>query len=262
MRDNDVRDLPFETFRQLRSLRELSIARIENRIREGICLHRDYSDDPQTARGFIADEILEQVGSAETVQDYCGQCPANVSFLIELGRDQKVLVTQHGKRSEKQLWAGCFGWFRSEQNGVDLPRLLTKEAWHKLWRTEVWQGEDLQTLRESVSRFTTTQISDHFEFSDFMSVVECCSRLGLRLETELVPRGHSDGLLWTIEPHCRSCRCEMQIVDTACPVCGIQGGPRRVRPRKVLGLRPYLLLKEIIGMDATNELLRRFRDGG
>ena len=45
-RQNETVDLPWATFRQLRSLREVSLGYQEQRVVDGFCIHAEFNDDP------------------------------------------------------------------------------------------------------------------------------------------------------------------------------------------------------------------------
>lgn len=80
-------------FRHLRGLRAFGDARVEKRIRQGVCLHRqtidfvarftstDAAQDAESlvahAWGFFADEVVGPFGGAAFVDGCCGSCPAN-----------------------------------------------------------------------------------------------------------------------------------------------------------------------------------------
>lgn len=177
-------------------------------------------------------------------------------------------------------WAGCYGWFRSFENELDLvasfddaaDRLnlewkgcgAAKSTWHRVWTTKRWTEDllnQLGCLVDEVVKATTTG----FDFRNFQRAVRACIEHRLPLITELTPAGISDGNAWRIQAHCQDCRFELPGgVECKCPECGRFGYPVEERKRKVLGLRPYMLLSQIIGIDNTATLLDIYakqRDG-
>ena len=82
------------SFRQLRSIRELSRARREGRVLEGIVVHAESLNENSTAPslGFLEEEIWQVCGALVELNNACLKCPANA--LGDSG-DQ---------------WAGCYGW--------------------------------------------------------------------------------------------------------------------------------------------------------
>lgn len=102
LREIDSQRLPETTFRQLRSLREMSVAMAQDRFVDNVCLHPSArSDEPESALGFLMDEIVDLHGGLEIVQQTCRSCPANVGAKASLGAK-----TSRGS----ELIAGCYGW--------------------------------------------------------------------------------------------------------------------------------------------------------
>jgi hypothetical protein len=85
--------LPETTFRQLRAIRELSLARMQRRVQAGFCLHpSNRKESPEKALGFSVDEVVNLFGGMQAVDDRCQGCRANA-----------------GAELDKNFWAGCFG---------------------------------------------------------------------------------------------------------------------------------------------------------
>ena len=96
LREIDSQRLPETTFRQLRSLREMSVAMAQDRFVDNVCLHPSArSDEPESALGFLMNEIVGLHGGLEIVQQTCRSCPANVGAKTSRG---------------SELIAGCYGW--------------------------------------------------------------------------------------------------------------------------------------------------------
>ena len=90
--------LPETTFRQLRAIREISLATIEHRVLENICIHPDArSELSAEALGIPIEEVMALVGGLDFVQQCCCSCPANA-----------------GGVSQPGLFAGCYGWLPSD----------------------------------------------------------------------------------------------------------------------------------------------------
>ncbi|MEM9410106.1 MAG: hypothetical protein AAGA30_03265 [Planctomycetota bacterium] len=248
------KDLPNQSFRQLRSIRELSIAKIENRIINDICIHPENYHSGDTIRGFPIAEITSLYESFESLEKNCKECPANAV----------------GHESEGQVLAGCYGWLLSRDQDIDwITQFETKtiEAplssdelpqgtrnWFQIWQRRSWYGQYANRLYEflkSISMGSKTPTA----MLDLIRAAEQCSQHQMTLETELIPAGFSDGLTWRIESHCSNCRCEAGM-GKSCPECG----SRQIHPetkKKVLGLRPYMLLKSILGPKHADELATR-----
>ena len=262
LRELDADNLPYQTFRQLRSIREISLGKLQQRIVNGICFHNDYANDPETARGFPVDEVFQLSGTGEEIASCCDRCPAN-----------SVLATDH--RGDLQpAWAGCYGWFRSEEGDMNLIDMFEQvsrstgstifadgnpaRVWFRIWQNQVWSGKQLAELNRFCSTLPSAD-SLSFDFQNFVRAIQACQENRLELVTELIPSGESDGNQWTIRAHCLDCQCEMADDARRCGECGRIGHPVSANRRKVLGLRPYMLLKEIIGIEQTGELLDLLR---
>lgn len=254
-------DIPHQTFRQLRSLRETSIGFIENRIVDGICIHGELNRCPDTARGFPIQEIEDIYGELASAETTCFACPANA---VKARADSPVL-------------AGCYGWFFSNSksdliesvevagNQCDSELSRWKEElgsatrlWFRIWQQTKWSASNADMLAELFETVIQQGASDH-DLKNFVLALKKCSRGNLELVTELIPAGVSDGTSWSIEPHCSICRCEMTENDRMCCECGQRSPPVPARKRKVLGLRPYMRLKDIYGYDKTVEILKEFQ---
>ena len=253
----DGKNLPYETFRQLRSIRALSDARLQDRVVDGFCIHGEYNSEPETARGFPESEIFELFGGQARLQNLCGPCPANSK-----------------SDNQSQRWAGCFGYFFSKFDHANLIEQLqhfpdrhtlpfppAKRLWFSLWQTQVWDPKRLLPLQTLVRWLAerTAKKSGTEELNEFQHAVDRCMEHQLVLETELIPQGHSDGLNWKIEPCCSICRCEWSAESRQCHECGHTGASLPAQKRKVLGFRPYMLLKDIIGIEATQTLIAQYR---
>ena len=263
-RDLETDDLTYQTFRQLRALREVSTCYADNRVVNGFCLHGKFHQNLETARGFPVEEVLQFFGTRESVSGQCNACQANVSLHQTPGQDRRP------------AWAGCYGWFRATEGELDLIADFetaadrveldwsefgnATQAWHRVWQTKQWQGEQLDQLNRLV-RAVPEQAADNIDFANFQLAVEACTKQSLPLFTELVPAGHSDGNQWKVFAHCQICRMELEGGhECKCPECGRIGFPIEEKSRKVLGLRPYMLLTHIIGADKTADLLDAYAD--
>ncbi len=263
-------DLPYQTFRQLRSLREVSMGRLEERIVDGYCIHPDHHHEAENVRGFPVAEVLRLFGDEADVQSTCGACPANA---IGKPNNAAQSVEQGG-----EVWAGCYGWVRSQSESCNLVDAFERamdnrqfefasnfnhatHVWFRLWQTNCWAGDQLVGLNRILwSVRANLGSADGFsDLANLHSAAQACLDKSLVLETELIPAGYSDGLHWRIESHCSRCRCELPDDARKCGECGREGLAVSATKRKVLGLRPYMLLKDILGIKETENLLAQFR---
>ncbi len=290
--------LPESTFRQLRALREISLAAIEERIFDQVCIHPDASSrNAADALGILIDEISSLVGGLDFAHRCCENCPANA-----------------GGVSQPGLLAGCYGWIpgdlrfdfdriiRGNQNEVlaatpqfqhhdlselieitiqqlDLPNHLAQHfpRW-KPWWFGLWSREELTEAQLELLEIIFTHTIDQFDRAlereptntlslpstakqdliRFRDAIRACRSHGLQLHVELIPAGNSDGLRWTLLRHCAVCKRTTDPKATNCDVCGAVGYQQNEIKLKVLGIRPYLNLVSIFGLEATENLLKRF----
>jgi hypothetical protein len=129
--------------------------------------------------------------------------------------------------------------------------------WFRIWQIQRWDGNRLKTLNSLLTELTST---DNADFEDLIDAVKTCLQNDLILETELIPSGHSDGIKWTLAAHCKLCKFETETSFKDCPQCGGKGTWVASSNRKVLGLRPYMILKDIIGSEGTQRLLDEFKN--
>ena len=274
-RQIETDDLPYQTFVQLRGLREVSIGYLEQRVVNRICIHQEQNQDVESARGFLIDEIIKWFGGESGIQRQCGHCPANVASCVEPGPKDFARTERAGHK----VWAGCYGWLVAKTETHDFPELFEQSAvasesgllsgwanaksiWFRVWQTRIWDASQLTKLAV-ILRLVSSRLNSESESADFANLrlaVEACLKNDLVLETELLPSGNSDGIHWRIESHCARCRKEMRADCRKCDECGRQGAPQPPIKRKVLGLRPHMLLKDILGAVETANLLAVFRE--
>lgn len=267
-RENENGRIAWQTFRQLRSLREVSNGRLDARILQGICIDAERNQSAKTAYGFPVDEVMAFYGTFDEVDSHCGGCPANAL----IGQSETV-----ANRCRFTPWAGCYGILPANTGSCDLPSAFNRidtgtdrcwsvlpparSIWFRLWQIESWDGASLRCLRSALEEASLIEpnLLSFDEFVHLNSAVVACLENDLVLETELFPRGMSDGLHWTIEPHCRTCKSESGSDHQHCAECGDSGPPVRLAKRKVLGRRPFLRLVDLIGQQETERLLDLYR---
>ena len=295
LRELDAAKLPKSTFRQLRAIREVSVAHSEKRVFEKICVHpRASSQEPESALGFPIEEVVDVFGGSERLNDICRDCPANI-----------------GAADQPGLIAGCYGWlpvdFRFDfekmtrgdlaiekteavSNAVGLSLielveqavahsgmeqvisqnfLVTQPVWYGLWSSTILEHDQLAIIEQLFAHVLACWSADSLvdgsnpneptDLIRFLAAVSSCQKHSLPLHVEFVPAGDSDGQNWTISAHCG--RCGFQIVrdcQRRCPACGSQGNQQQATRHRVLGLRPYLHLNSILGAQQTKEFLKRY----
>ena len=290
LRNLDVTNLPDYTFRQLRNIRELSVAKKEDRVVDGICLRTPtVVSDPNELLGFIAEEVYDLSGEDHELDDLCGSCPANTL-------------------KEGGLWTGCYGWLAADPVfSFDAPHgdgYVPKESlvsdltsvveelelkdrinemfpvrsvpyWYALWQAETptkGQLEILQVvLRELLRKIDMAKAANGVNrrgvnsVSQFLKAVELAVEHDLKLHLELVPPGFSDGQTWATKDNCPTCKCsEWEPVSHGkkCVACGRVGNLLTGRRSKVLGFRPYMKLVGILGPEKTKSLMAQYQSKG
>ncbi|MEM7783683.1 MAG: hypothetical protein AAF623_10045, partial [Planctomycetota bacterium] len=207
-RDLDSHNLPYAAFRQLRSLRELSIAKSAGREIDGICIHSDSSlDQFETAMGFFAEEIFEIYGDENEIERHCFDCKANTDLA-------------------DKIWAGCFGWVsaspfgfynkllnKAETDDPGLPDLVklaadypfplkdrdpTYEVWYWLWKDLQPRPEKTGFIRSVLSWLIEKLSQVQSDYGDWMlelNRLESAARISeeckIPLQLELIPPGYS-----------------------------------------------------------------------
>jgi hypothetical protein len=287
-------NLPDQTFRQLRSIRELSLGIQDGRFVEGFCLHPtiDQSSDGPVL-GFPAEEVWQIYGPREIIEKSCGDCPAN--------------TPPTESADENPLWAGCYGWLSSaptfrfgseshhesmastphqeslvdwvhdiamaqiDRKSFDAAFPAANQAWYSLWQNEIPNRTQLTLMSEIfeavlgvAKKETANDAADHFinGIFQFKEAIKRCLNHNTELHLQLITAGHSDGLKWTTSSYCPGCRAPMEFgeQETVCKICNRRGNPTGGKKSKVLGLRPYIQLDGIVGAEKTKELVRQYKE--
>lgn len=290
LRELDPYRFPDQTFRALRGVRELSVAKMERRCDDQFCFHPeliqiDTSVDAELVRGFSRQEITEAFGGESIVDKNCTACPANAGALSQPG-----------------LWAGCYGILPThrfdfdrllsghpqteptdDEASFDLVKRLQQIAiandlqafvkenfgpgnivWHQLWRNKI-----LSVKKVAAAKLLFDQVRDSMPKNSMpISLVSFCNALAVccendfPLHTELVPAGFSDSQSWALNASCPVCSYEPAEIkkQQKCLGCGRVGGISAGPKFKVLGLRPYVHLSGIVGPDQTRQRAERLRN--
>lgn len=251
LREIDEERLPDTTFRQLRSIQELDLALREQRVFQGVAFHVN-TQRGQELVGFLPSEILDASGGESMVEDACTNCAANT-------------------QSDNGGWVGCFGIAKLEHSDLIgifesvLERLglaaeftrsfvPTSPHWYGVWLVDAWRGVQIDLL---LKVFETLDLDSEWE--QLREAMRRCQLNGLELHAEYFPSGNSDGQRWKWDEHCDRCRA---LVDhekeTACKCCGRKLVKQAVKKRKVLGLRPYMKLKHVLGEQKCEQLVNEY----
>ena len=251
LREIDEERLPATTFRQLRSIHELDLARRENRIFKEVAFHADTQLGHELF-GFLPAEILAASGGASKINNACSNCVANT-------------------QAEVNGWVGCFGIVRIESSGfvedfeaaidqlelgdeLEANFVSTKPRWFGVWMDGVFQRNQLRLLLDVLESLSLSS-----EWELFRKAVQLCQDNQLELHAEYFPAGVSDGQHWRWDAHCDRCRAPVNST-TICECCGRKKVEQVAKKRKVLGLRPYMKLLYVLGEQKCEQLVREYVD--
>lgn len=276
--------------RQLKIPQEFATARAESRIFGDWCF-RDTEPlaEHQEVWGFNICETLRPFGGLERIESTCQHCPANAGQaqpVVDLGPTPISPAPQQGL-------AGCFGWLRAMDDQATSPAQAheTVANWsqqieisrERLGRTDDWSQAFINTRPVWYgiwcrSPLNAAQLNLLFELSNlwllekipagptldwrrlFQAIAEAAQNTStVSMHVEWVNAGHSDGIRWQLPAFCRNCRAPRDAADRHCAVCGDFSVSEPARHRKVLGLRPYIDLRRVLGESAAYELHQQFR---
>ena len=260
-----------QTEKRLRAIRVASLAIEQGRVFRGIAVDRlptepSEEDDAPAIQGFSLQEIFDLWGGRDAVMNECSQCEANL-----------LQAPEHFGRM-----AGCHGWLRRESATQEFweqfedvananwtqyrgQRFLeTSPRWYGLWVPSTLEQPEIHWLEHCFSevwrQMAPPATDTYAELLGFHRVLAGCLQHGLLLDVEAMPRGHSDGLFWTLEPFCDRCRATRSNHSrNVCPVCGKPGGGHPVIKRKVRGLRPFVDLAIVLGKQQVPEFIEGLR---
>lgn len=295
LRELDGANLTDDTFRQLRGVREFSTGLIENRVFEGVCVHPDAtSARPDNALGFAGSEIIDAHGNETLVANSCRECPANAlneqrpgiwagcygwlaatsDFCFETALKSTPAhdelnaspASDHLPLDFVELVDETINELKKTTQADEL-FMKTSPRWYGIWNQSILSGSRVVLLLEVFDRMVSNcwpaddpAPSSWTDLVSFRDALQRCADHNLNLHVELIPPGYSDGQTWTMAAYCPDCKSEMHadLQKTGCPACGRPGNPHGVRKSKVLGLRPYVQLKGIMGESRTAEFLKRY----
>lgn len=278
-----------QTFRKLRGVRELSIAKVEDRCDDDFCFHPEAFEatapEVDQVRGFQREEIAAVFGGEQPVFTSCRGCPANVLASRVDG-----------------VAAGCFGFMATTE--FDLQRLMSgyeqgesatfdlvqcvqaaveqieiepelskwfgpgKIAWHRLWKQTILSRKQLAIVDQIFSAvIESPEIESNPGASlpnhvlDFSRAVSACLEHEMKLHVELVPAGFAGAETWKLNTACPDCKYEPEQVKKLqkCRGCGRIGGMAEGPKFRVLGLRPYSVLAGIVGPARVGEAMTQLR---
>lgn len=279
-----------QTFRKLRGIRELSIAKVENRCDDDFCFHPEAFEATAPAvdqvRGFQREEIAAVFGGEGPVFSSCQGCPANVlssrvdgvaagcfGFMATTEFDLQSLMSGYSQGA-----LGKFDLVQCVQAAAEQIKIETelskwfgpgKIAWHRLWKQTILSRKQLAIVDQIFSAVIESPLTESPADSsipnhvlNFARAVSACLKHEMKLHVELVPSGFADDETWKLNTACPDCKYEPAQMKKLqkCLGCGRIGGMAEGQKFRVLGLRPYSVLAGIVGADRVAEALTRLRD--
>ncbi|MDG1873231.1 MAG: hypothetical protein P8J27_04930 [Mariniblastus sp.] len=274
-----------DSFRQLRGLRALSVGRVEGRVIKGVCIHPSASlESIDEARGFFASEVLEAHGDEHYVDGCCRRCPANAMEHFAPGvwagcygwlpannefRFDGMTEADGNSEGVEDANANNSSFVRMVDWAIDRLGLapeadqlfqVTAPRWYGIWQNSSLSPAQVSLLRKVFDRIVGQFPSPSDDLVHFQIALKLCDENQLALDCELIPPGFSDGRTWTIQHCCPDCSlASTEAGEQTCSACGRLGSPLEVRRNKVLGLRPYVFLKGVIGERGTAELIANLK---
>ena len=273
-----------QTFRKLRGIRELSIAKVENRCDDDFCFHPEAfaKTDPaiDQVRGFQREEIAAVFGGEDPVFASCLGCPANVlasriegvatgcfGFMATTEFDLQRLMSGYKQEQTAEFDLVRCVQLAAEKIEVE-PELEKwfgpgKIVWHRLWKQTILSRKQLAIVDQIFSALITSnsEASVPNHILDFSQAVTACLKHEMRLHVELVPSGFAGDETWKLNTACPDCKYEPVKVKKLqkCLGCGRIGGMAEGQKFRVLGLRPYSVLAGIVGASRVAESLTQLR---
>jgi hypothetical protein len=208
---------PDQTERLLRGARCTSDALAQGRVRDGVALQRQGSDEEP--RGFEIQTVLEPLGGEALVRLSCTRCPANAIA-----------------RTEPAALAGCVGHL--------IPPAGNTELWLAL---ALHERPTRMDLKDQLERLAALPAQDITGLADYRYAIDVALTTECSLVVRAYPGGRCEGRRWYVEAHCGRCkagwpeaRCQQ------CRVCGQVGGRQAEQRRMRMGTRPYRPLREFL----------------
>jgi hypothetical protein len=283
LRPLDAYRFPDQTFRTLRGVRELSIAKLEQRCSDEFCFHpssiQDYGVEPTEIRGFQRNEIAAVFGGEPSIDECCGNCPANAlarslpnvaagcfGFLSTTEFDLQRLLSGYAQQCDSQF--DLVGRVQAAANQPGFEAEIAKQfgagkvVWHRLWKSNILSVKKLTVVAKIFDRLvddSDVELPKHVQV--FYDAIRSCLDNGFPLHVELLPSGFSDGETWSLAASCPDCCYEPAEPKKLqkCLGCGRIGGISAGPKFRVLGTRPYSNLAGIIGEEKAKTEIEKLR---
>lgn len=247
-------------WRQLRGIKEVSQAIAAGRSHAGYCFAPQSTADQVVA--VRIDEVTAPLGGTARVEQACRTCPANPSAALGQWAACTGLLPLVGPGETVEQTRAAWTLKRAaiEQRAVSVVNGSESTRPAASWY-QCWSGPSLGPTAIASARQRLIDVEDLFreqskELAELLAALELAEQRGLELWIEPVPAGSSDGQAWTLPAHCRCCGAEWptQALGGSCPACARGGSYQAPRRLKVLGLRPFLQLSQVLGDSVARQL--------
>lgn len=258
-------------WRQLRGIKEVSQAIAAGRSHAGYCFAPQSTADQVVA--VRIDEVTAPLGGTARVEQACRACPANPSAALGQWAACTGLLPLVSPGETVEQTKAAWGLKRAaiEQRAVSVEQRAVSVGQRAVSGSDssrpaaswyqCWSGPSLGRTAIASARQKLIDVEDLFreqskELAELLAALELAEQGGLNLWIEPVPAGSSDGQAWLLPAHCRCCGAEWstQAVGGTCPACGRSGSYQAPRRLKVLGLRPFLQLSQVLGDSVARQL--------
>lgn len=254
-------------WRQLRSLKEVAQARAEGRVHAGYCFASTAS--ATNVIGVQIEEVTAPFGGSERVEKSCRLCPANPSphpgrwapctGIFPLITPSETL--QETKRAWTEQLSSLDKTITASLDCLNMP-----EDWPRpLSWFLAWQGPAIVSNRVQIARRVLEVSNERFphalrEGAELLAALDHAGRHSLKVWIESVPIGWSDGQTWHLPAHCQNCGAEWNGPGRGdCASCGSSACYQAERRLKVLGLRPFIQLSQVLGSEPARQLFADYQ---
>lgn len=253
-------------WRQLRGLKEVSLGIAQGRTHAGFCFSAQAT--AEKILGVRIEEVTAPLGGSPRVAQACRQCRANPNPLSDAWAPCTGLLplsqpgptceetTSRWQRERDEFSRRIAETVHSGRHGEPLHGPLT---WSSIWR-----GPSLEGLSLTAAHQTLALLADQFshataEYQELTAALQHASVNKLKVWIESVPAGWSDGQLWRLPAHCSGCGATWTgSAGGRCVECGAESSFQAERRLKVLGLRPFVQLTEVLGEPAARQLFLEY----
>lgn len=253
--------------RQLKILQEYSLARQQGRWFGGWCFRDPMPlNADQPVWGFSVNESLAPFGGLAHAEKVCGNCPANNSRAIDPNTRAlascfgwlQAMDVRPGQESQDQTkivtqWSAAIQSRLESAQGLlnDWERLfpVTKTKWYGIVAGSPLSARQIELLLKvlSIADSADALLGIPGEWQQFLQAMDRAWQGKLPLHLEWINAGISDGLNWSLPSFCPGCKAPRPEAQASCYECDNRRHPEPERRRKVLGMRPYVDLRRVLG---------------